>query len=365
MATVHLVSLPHTETTKQYDWCAYTAKARKTASFLFDLGHTVYLYAGEKNEARCTEHITVVTREQQKTWFGHYNWDRDVFHGWDASEEWWRRMNISASFEIMNRALPDDFVGIISGNCQAMLADLKLTPIEWGIGYEGILKNTHKCFESYAWMHHVAGRERDSDVHFYDTVIPNSFELEDFPEGKGGGDFVFLGRLIRRKGPQIAGEACQRLGARLTLAGQGLHQNSPLKDRIQGQDGTIIEGKVQHIGRVDAKKRARLLGSAAATFVPTTYLEPFGGVAIESMLCGTPAICSDFGAFSEYIIPGFNGFLCRTLADFVKAAEIAPSLDRKAIRQWAVERYTTSVIKHRYDDWLSRLGTLGAAGWYS
>lgn len=365
MATVHLVALPHLEVIRENSWCAYTQKVLKLANMLTDAGHDVYVYGGERCDARCKESVCVVTKEQREKWFSHYNWERDVFHGWDASEEWWRRMNISASFEILNRALPDDFVGIIAGTCQMMLADLKLTPIEWGIGYEGVLKGTHKCFESYAWMHHVAGRERDSDIHFYDTVIPNSFELEDFPEGKGGGDFVFLGRLIRRKGPQIAGETCQRIGARLTLAGQGLDRNSSYQDRIQGQDGTIIEGNVRHVGLVDAKRRARLLGSAVATFVPTTYLEPFGGVAIESMLCGTPAITTDHGAFTEYVIDGFNGFRCRTLADFVKAAEIAPTLDRQAIRQWAAERYSTDVVKHRYDDWLSRLSTLRADGWYS
>lgn len=364
MATLHIVSLPHTETTKEYEWCAYTAKVRKFCSLMTDAGHEVYLYAGEKNEARVKEHICVVTREQQKEWFGHYDWERDVFNGWDSSAEWWRRMNIAAAAAILERSKPEDFVGIIAGRCQEILSDLHLTTLEWGIGYSGILKNTHHCFESYAWMHHVAGREQDDDVRFYDTVIPNFFEVSDFPEGKGGGDYVFLGRLIYRKGPHIAAETCKMLGERLTLAGQGVDRNSAHQDRIVGQ-GVVIEGNVRHIGRVDAVRRARLLGQAKAVFVPTVYLEPFGGVAVEAMLTGTPAICSDWGAFTEYIVDGFNGFRCRTLADFVRAAEIAPTLDRKAIREWAQARFSTDVIAPKYEDWLARLSTLRGAGWYA
>jgi glycosyltransferase involved in cell wall biosynthesis len=250
-----------------------------------DLGHEVYLYAGEENEARVKESVPVVSKVQQKKWFGHYDWERDVFDGWDNTSEHWWQMNVAAIAEISKRSRAGDFVCLISGWCQQMLADLGYLTVEWGVGYKGILPNTYRCFESYAWMHHLAAKAESDDIRYFDTVIPNSFDVSEFPAGSGDGDFAFLGRLIRRKGPHIAAEVCKILGERLILAGQGVAEGSPHSGSIMGKDGVVVDGHVTHIGRVNIERRARLLGRAKALFVPTIYLEPFGGVAVEAMLC--------------------------------------------------------------------------------
>ena len=60
----HVVSLPHTQTTSAYVHCAYTEKVRKLCNMMKSLGHTVYLYASEENEAECDELITCITKEE-------------------------------------------------------------------------------------------------------------------------------------------------------------------------------------------------------------------------------------------------------------------------------------------------------------
>ncbi len=62
----HVISLPHTQTTKDYVICAFTEKIRRFCIMMKGLGHTVYLYASEENEAPCDELITCITIEQQQ-----------------------------------------------------------------------------------------------------------------------------------------------------------------------------------------------------------------------------------------------------------------------------------------------------------
>lgn len=363
----HIVSLPHTQTTKDYTWCAYTEKVRKFCNMMTSVGHEVYLYAGEENEANVTEHIPVVTLDEVDEWFGHLDWQKDLFpsDGWEPTNPWWQIGNDRAIAEITKRAQPNDMLGTIMGRCHASLVDAfpEMLPCEWGIGYEGTYAQ-FRVFESYAWMHTVHGIQKDSNGRNYDAVIPNSFEEEDFPLGLGdGGYYLFLGRVILRKGPHIAAEVCAHLGEPLLVAGQGVWKQA--ENELHGLDGVVLRhDKMEYVGVVGAEDRAALLGGAKAVFMPTLYLEPFGGVAVEAMMCGTPVISTDWGAFTETIIPGVTGFRCRTFSQFVQAAKMAPMLSRARIREHAL-RYSTDYVRWEYDAYFRRLAELRGEGWYT
>jgi glycosyltransferase involved in cell wall biosynthesis len=222
--------------------------------------------------------------------------------------------------------------------------------VEFGVGYGGVFSK-YRVFESYAWMHSIyAGWKNPTtaDGQFYDAVIPGYLEPEMFPLGDGKGDYyLFIGRLIDRKGYRIAQEVCERLGKRLILAGPG--------EQI---------GYGEFVGSVDPAKRAALMGGAIATFAPTLYIEPFGNVVIESQACGTPTITTDWGAFTENNPHGVSGFRCRTLQEFMDAAQDVKTLDRAAIRERAVSLYNLDTIGAQYNDYFKRLLTLWGAGWY-
>jgi glycosyltransferase involved in cell wall biosynthesis len=108
-----------------------------------------------------------------------------------------------------------------------------------------------------------------------------------------------------------------------------------------------------------------MLAGARAVLCPSVYVEPFGGVAVEAMLSGTPVLASPFGAFSETVSHGTSGFLCHTLGDFRAAVEAVGDLDRKAVRDWALERFTLEVCAPQYGRWIDRLSTLYGKGWYA
>lgn len=346
----HIPSLPHTQTTKEYCWCAYTEKVRKFCNMMSSLGHEVYLYGGYENEAKVTEFVTVVPEEDSEKWFGGYNWDTTVFDQWDSNAECWQVMNDRVAKAIAERKQPGDILGNIAGLCQKQISDLHpdMRLVEWGIGYEGILDSSFHVFESYAWMHHVYGQRWYKDGRFFDSVVPNSFEDEDYVFSKKKDDYLlYLGRLTPRKGMDVISNLVKQ-GHRIVMAGQGDY-------RIPG---------TEYVGVVRGEEKAKLLANARALLCPTLYIEPFGGVAVEAMLSGTPVIASDFGAFTETVIPGVTGIRCFTLGDFNRAAKLAQELKPAEIRKCA-ERYLTKNVANEYETYFQRLSLLNDLGWYS
>lgn len=347
----HLISLPHTQTTLDYTACAFTEKVRKFAIMMKALGHTVYLYSGDENQAPCDEHISCFTEQDrlEAVGDGHY-----TMASFDSNKPHWIRFNNRVIAELAPRLEERDFICVIGGYSHKPIADAYPShmTVEFGIGYPGTFAK-YRVFESYAWMHTVygaqAGNPSSADGRFFDAVIPAYIDIAQFPFVEAPDDYyLFMGRLIERKGYQIAADVCKALGARLLIAGQGTPPSYG-----------------EYVGVVGAERRAELFGNAIASFAPTIYVEPFGTVVIESQATGTPAITTDWGAFTETVVNGVSGFRCRTLKDFIEAAEKAKYLDRSLVRQHAVSNYSLEVIGKKYDEYFRTLLTLWEDGWYT
>jgi glycosyltransferase involved in cell wall biosynthesis len=100
------------------------------------------------------------------------------------------------------------------------------------------------------------------------------------------------------------------------------------------------------------------MGKARAILAPSRYLEPFGGVAVEAQLMGTPVISSDWGGFSETVEHGKTGFRCRTLSQFVDACGAVGKLDPRYIRRRAVDLYSLDRVKWMYQEYFTMLDDL-------
>lgn len=353
---LHIVSLPHTQTTYAYSWCAYTQKVVKLCNMMMSLGHEVYLYSGWENEAACTQHVTIVNPEDHAKWWPQHKWTSKtpgIFGDWEKTSPCWVEMNKRAVREIRKRCSMSDIVGAIVGVCQEPLSKIGLICAEWGIGYEGVLgSDVPKAWESYAHRHYVHGMIRDNILRPLDCVIPNSFELKHFPQGSGGNHFVYLGRMIGNKGVETAAAVCRALGAKLVLAGQGVKSHT--RGLIVTDDGMNIRGDVEYVGVVNPQERAKLLGGARGAFVATKYLGPFEGVAVEAMLCGTPVLTTDWGCFVETVQQGVSGYRCNSEKQFVEAAKKIGELDRGKVREWAMQ-YTTDRVQYQYQEWFQSL----------
>lgn len=348
---LHVTALPHTQTTSDYLSCAYTAKVINFCRMMIDRGHEVFLYAGEKNEAPCTEHIVCVSEAERAVHVGESHFTSASF---DSNLPFWVKANAKMAEEIGKRSQQKDFICVIGGYAQKPIADAlpHLVTVEFGVGYGGTFTK-RRVFESYAWMHTVygaetGGRPHDADGNWWDAVIPGYLDPALFPFSAEKDDyFMFIGRLVDRKGYNIAVEVCRDLGKRLVVCGQG----TPPK----GCD---------YRGIVGPEERGRLMSKAKAVFVPTIYVEPFGNVNIEAQACGTPVITTDWGAFTETVEQGDTGFRCRTFGEFKQAALSAGSLDLNYISDRARYKYSIATIGKQYEDYFNRLLLLWEDGWY-
>lgn len=354
--TLHVVGLAHTQTTRAYSNCAYTEKVRKFCDMMTSLDHTVYLYASEDNDAACDELITCITKQEQQDMVGVFGPEDVLKAPFDASMPHWTTMNKRATEAISERSNDRDFICLIAGLCQKSIADASpgRMAVEFGVGYPGTFSN-YKAYESYAWMHIMYGNATKTPGGVlgsnYDRVIPNYFEPDLFPKAENLDDYLlFIGRLNEDKGVGIAIETAEAVGSRLIVAGQG---------------GFNLPDWVEYRGLVGPTERGELMSKAKATFVPTLYVEPFGGVHVESMLCGTPVITTDWGVFTETVEQGKVGFRCRTFQEFVDAANSVHLLDRDYIRERAQRLWSADQVRWQYQKWFEELHTLYAKGWYT
>lgn len=365
--TLHLIALPHTRVTSEFVGCAYTSKALKFVKMMN--GHEdVILYAPEgSDEAWPTETVSVISDAERVEIFGED--DPNRLPSWPSFEQT-ELFNISASIQLSRRWSPGDLVLLTGGVTHGEI--VKLGPpgaiyCEPGVGYEGIY--TGFCaFESHAWRHYVYAKQGIVDGRWFDTVIPNYFDVEEFePVENPTRDYLaFLGRIVPRKGPQVALDIASRAGLPLHVAGAGATEVS--EGLIVAGEGTPdevrLEGDVQYVGPVDAEQRRQFLSNARALIVPTAYLEPFGGVAVEAMLCGTPVIASDWGAFTETVWDGLTGFRFATLREGVEAVEGCAYLPPDVIRGIAHGRYSLDAVRPMFERWFGRLDSLHREGWY-
>lgn len=355
----HYLGLAHLETNRENSACAYTQKIIKLAKILKRYGHTVIFYGVEGSQVECDEFVQVSDQQILRKTYGDYDRSTSFFRC-SPDDEAHAQFNQNAIREILARREERDILLCPMGRDQKPVADaVDLLTVEPGIGYSGVFSQ-HRVFESYAWMHYIYGLLGTEDGPWYDCVIPNYFELEDFPfQQKKEEYLLYLGRLIGRKGVQTAADVAKATGHTLYVVGQGTLENP--------QEGLHLAGErhIRYLPAVGPKERAELLKNAKAVLMPTYYLEPFGGVNVEAQLCGTPVITTDWGAFSETVLHGVTGYRCRTFEEFCWAVEHVDALRPEDCRAWAAANYSMERVGAMYEEYFRRLEGLFEEGWYT
>ena len=333
---LHLLAMPHTELNINCSWCAFSMLARNMAKMMTRQGYRVILYAGSETDTEYTENIVCHPKPDNYDFF---------VPPW--TQEYFKPMTDRITEEMRKRIKAGDLILVPMGVVYLPVTEKfpNNTSVEICVGYAGATAPA-KVFPSEAWRHEVYGKnagDAGKDIHTImgwasDTVIPHMLDVDQFPEGNGGDYLLFVGRLQAMKGEEVAAEVAKRTGIPLKVVGAG----------------TPPEG-CEYIGVVKPEQRAELMGNALAVIAPSLFPEPFNLVAIEAQMVGTPAITTNWGAFTETVKQGVTGYRCYTLNEFVQAAKDCKDLDRKVIRERAIRKYSLEAIGPQYTKFFERL----------
>jgi glycosyltransferase involved in cell wall biosynthesis len=161
-------------------------------------------------------------------------------------------------------------------------------------------------------------------------VVPETPARERRP-ADGTTRYLFVGRLIERKGLEVLLEAFERVdGGELHIAGDG-----PIREMVRA--AAARDPRIRLIGHVAGDELVRAYRDADVLVVPSLY-EPWGLVVQEGLAYGLPVLTTDqVGAGDDLIEPEVNGY--------VVAAGSAQELRGAmcAVASWTPARYEEAV----------------------
>lgn len=358
---IHVLGLHHTICDDRWSTCAFTGKVRRLPSVLnMAFPETPVAVYGNGNstadfgDAECA-FVELRTERDLIERFGPDVASNPGRHAADVRSIW--DFEIQLGDHLRDRLRRGDLILHPFGQVHKGLVQRfpEAIHIESGIGYVSGPFGAYRIFESEAWRNWHFGRHHtdmrcagDGGPNTYDNthVVPNYYDPEDWPLGRGRrGDVVFAGRMVGEKGLGIVAELARRMpDVPFRVAGEGPH-------------GAMFFGdlpNVTQVGVVTGRARAELYGEAACVVMPTRYVEPFGGVGVEAMLCGTPVLASEHGCFRETVGACACGALCRTVDDFereVRNAVCGRALrnsHRQAVREYAISRFSFDAVAPQY-----------------
>jgi glycosyltransferase involved in cell wall biosynthesis len=180
-------------------------------------------------------------------------------------------------------------------------------------------------------------------------VVPNPIDVTEWHFKSHKRPYaLWMGRFDPAKGAHLAIFAARIAQIPLLLAGpiqpgQEHYFEQEIKPHLD-------DVNVRYVGSVGGKRKKMLYANAKVLLMPITWNEPFGMVMVESLASGTPVIAFPYGAATEIVIDGVNGYQVADAAAMADAMTDLEEIDPNECYSSVVTRYNPQAIAEGYVD---------------
>ncbi len=191
-------------------------------------------------------------------------------------------------------------------------------------------------------------------------VVHNGLTLDGAPFDRRRGDgLCFVGRVAPEKGIIEAIDIAKASGRTLRIAAKS-GPTPAERDYLENVFRPALRSAgtaVEYLGEIEQAERDELFAGSYAALMPGSWPEPFGLVAIEALATGTPVIARRVGALPEIIRDGVDGFFGDDVEQLAYQVGRIEALDRSAIRESVLVRFSAARMTDGYEVIYQRLLT--------
>lgn len=193
------------------------------------------------------------------------------------------------------------------------------------------------------------------------NILDDDFLVANKADGSPPFQLLYVGSLVKKKGPQILPEVVNRLNQHsdyefeFTIAGDGY-----LQSELEHQ-ADLHNGRIDVIGRVPYEDLPELYSEHDMFLYPGIWEEPFARVFLEAMASGTPIVGTPVGDLQSIvgntgiITDGTVSGLTSGVIDMVESGDL---LDRAAAAQERARAYLPESVMPEFEEMYRHVATL-------